>query len=167
MTPITSLCARLYTFAHTLDYDSFTALPQNSFDPEAEYGNSDFDARQNFTAYLLYALPGSSHGPRYLTNGWKLSSLLSFRSGLPFTVDAYGDPSGTGENTDRPSLSGNPYQGISHSVIDHQPVQWINPNSFTINGHWLLFTSTRDSVPGAHTTGVYLQDISSLHIGPK
>jgi len=28
-----------------------------------------------------------------------------------------------------------PYQGISHSVIDHQPVQWINPNSFTINSN--------------------------------
>jgi len=70
-----------------------------------------------------------------VTNGWKVSSLLSFRSGLPFTVDAYGDPSGTGENTDRPSLTGNPYQGISHSVIDHQPVQWINPNSFTINSN--------------------------------
>lgn len=124
-----------YTFAHTLDYGSFTALPQNSFDPAAEYGNSDFDARHNFTAYLLYALPQSSHGLRLVTNGWKVSSLLSFRSGLPFTVDAYGDPSGTGENTDRPSLTGNPYQGISHSVIDHQPVQWINPNSFTINSN--------------------------------
>ena len=122
-----------YTFAHTLDFGSFTALPQNSFDPAAEYGNSDFDTRHNFTAYLLYALPGTSHGPRLLSNGWKFSSLLSFRSGLPFTVDAYGDPSGTGENTDRSSLTGNPYQGVSHSVLDHQPVQWINPNSFAIN----------------------------------
>jgi hypothetical protein len=122
-----------YTFAHTLDYGSFTALPQNSFDPAAEYGNSDFDTKHNFTAYLLYALPGTSHGPRVLSNGWKFSSLLSFRSGAPFTVAAYGDPSGTGENTDRPSLTGDPYQGVSHTVHDHQPVQWINPNSFTIN----------------------------------
>jgi len=38
--------------------------------------------------------------------------------------------------------------------------------SISPDGHWLVFTSTRDSAPGAHTTGVYLQDISSLHIGP-
>jgi len=39
--------------------------------------------------------------------------------------------------------------------------------SISPDGHWLLFTSTRDSAPRAHATGVYLQDISSLHIGPK
>jgi hypothetical protein len=122
-----------YTYAHTLDYGSFTALPQNSLDPAAEYGNSDFDTRHNFTAYLLYALPGSSHGPRVLSNGWKVSSLLSFRSGLPFSVNAYGDISGTGENTDRPVLISDPYAGVSHSVHGYQPVQWINPNAFTVN----------------------------------
>ena len=136
-----------YTFAHTLDYGSFTALPQNSFDPAAEYGNSDFDARQNFTAYALYSLPRFSHGPRLVTNGWRFSSLLSFRTGLPFTVDAFGDPSGTGENTDRPNLTGNPYQGVSRSVQDHQPVQWINPNSFTIN-HGQFGTMGRNQLFG-------------------
>jgi len=122
-----------YTFAHTLDYGSFIALPQNSFDRAAEYGNSDFDVKHNFTAYLLYALPGWSRGPQRLSHGWKVSSFLTFRSGLPFTVNAYGDPSGTGENTDRPDLTADPYQGVSHTVQDHQPVQWINPNSFTVN----------------------------------
>jgi hypothetical protein len=126
-----------YTYAHTLDFGSFTALPQNSLDPAAEYGNSDFDTKHNFTSYLLYALPGSSRGPKFLLNGWKLSSFLSFRSGLPFTADAYGDISGTGENTDRPDLISNPYAGVSHSVQNHQPVQWINPNAFTVNyGSW-------------------------------
>jgi len=51
----------------------------------------------------------------------------------PFSVDAYGDISGTGENTDRPDVISNPYAGVSHSVQDHQPVQWINPNAFTVN----------------------------------
>jgi Tol biopolymer transport system component len=39
--------------------------------------------------------------------------------------------------------------------------------SISPDGHWLIFTSTRDSTPGSHTTGVYLEDISSLHIGPQ
>jgi len=125
-----------YTWAHTLDYGSFLALPQNSSDPAAEYGNSDFDQRQNLTAYLLYALPSASGSLRPLTNGWKLSSLVSFRSGLPFTVSAfsiYGDASLTGDFADRPNLTGNPYAGVSHSVQANQPVQWINPDAFTVN----------------------------------
>jgi Tol biopolymer transport system component len=39
--------------------------------------------------------------------------------------------------------------------------------SISPDGHWLAFTSTRDSTPGSHLTGVYLMDISSLHIGPR
>ena len=35
------------------------------------------------------------------------------------------------------------------------------------DGHWLLFSSSRDSAPGARSMGVYLEDISSLHLGPK
>jgi len=39
--------------------------------------------------------------------------------------------------------------------------------SISPDGHWLAFSSSRDSAPGAHQTGVYLMDISSLHIGPR
>jgi len=39
--------------------------------------------------------------------------------------------------------------------------------SISPDGHWLAFSSSRDSTPGSHSTGVYLLDISSLHIGPQ
>jgi Tol biopolymer transport system component len=39
--------------------------------------------------------------------------------------------------------------------------------SISPDGHWLAFTSTRGSTPGTHVTGVYLEDISSLKLGPK
>jgi hypothetical protein len=58
-----------YTWAHTHDYGSFLALPQNSSDPAAEYGNSDFDQRQNLTAYLLYSLPSAAQHLKRLSNG--------------------------------------------------------------------------------------------------
>lgn len=35
------------------------------------------------------------------------------------------------------------------------------------DGHWLLFASTRDSAPGSRQMTLYLQDISSLNLGPK
>jgi hypothetical protein len=31
----------------------------------------------------------------------------------------------------------------------------------------LASSTSRDSAPGTHTTGVYVQDISSLQIGPQ
>jgi len=34
------------------------------------------------------------------------------------------------------------------------------------DGHWLLFSSSRDAAAGPHTLTLYLMDISSLHIGP-
>jgi hypothetical protein len=122
-----------YTWAHTLDYGSFLVLPQDSTNRKGEYGNSDFDQRNNFTAYFVYDLPAFARGPKRLTQGWKLSSVLSLRSGLPFTVNNYLDVSGTGENADRLSLIANPYAGISHSVSKHQPLYWVNANSFAAN----------------------------------
>jgi len=38
--------------------------------------------------------------------------------------------------------------------------------SISPDGHWLAFTSMRDAAPGSHSMAVYLQDISSLHLGP-
>lgn len=120
-----------YTWAHTLDYGSFLILPQNSFDRKGEYGNSDFDQRHNLTAYLIYDVPALAYGPKKLTHGWKVSSLISFRSGLPFTLSNYLDVSGTGENQDRVTQIANPYAGISHTVSKHQPLYWVNPDSFS------------------------------------
>jgi hypothetical protein len=56
--------------------------------------------------------------------------VMSFRTGLPFTVHATTDTSGTGENTDRADQIGNAYAGVSHSVINHSYVQWVNPAAF-------------------------------------
>jgi len=68
-----------------------------------------------------------------VTNGWKVSSLLSFRSGLPFTVDAYATQRYR-RNTDRPSLTGNHIKGFAQR--DRSPAgAVINPNSFTINSN--------------------------------
>jgi len=44
---------------------------------------------------------------------------MSFRTGLPFTVHATTDTSGTGENTGRGDQIGNAYAGVSHSLVSH------------------------------------------------
>ena len=79
-----------YTWSHSLDEETglIPYLPQNSYNLHGEYGNSDFDVTNTFTAYASYDVPGSLHGPQWLSNGWQLHSLLSFHGGLPFSVTA-------------------------------------------------------------------------------
>ena len=121
-----------YTFAHSLDEVTqyVGALPQDSTNFKGNYASSDYDIRQTFTSYLIYDIPGLHIGPKWLTHGWQANASLSFHTGLPFNVYASSDTSGTGENTDRGVQIGNAYSGVNQSLSDHQPVQWINPNSF-------------------------------------
>jgi hypothetical protein len=119
-----------YTWAHA--FDDITAYrgttPQNSFDVQGDYGNSDFDTRHNFTALLNYDLPNASSW-KLLRNGWALTSLLSFHTGQPFNVTTSTDNTGTDEGVQRPDLIGDPYAGVSHTFTK-SGVQWINPAAF-------------------------------------
>jgi hypothetical protein len=120
-----------YTWAHALD--DMTAyrgtLPQNNFDLLADYGNSDFDTRHNFTGLITYDLPTASTW-RLLRNGWELSSLISLHTGQPFTVFSSSDTTGTGEGEQRADVIGNPFAGVSHA-FNKAGVTWVNPAAFT------------------------------------
>jgi hypothetical protein len=125
-----------YTWAHALDdmTEYRGQIPLDSFNLRQEYGNGDFDTRHNFNAFLTYDIPGSSHGPKILTHGWQLSSVLSFHSGQPFNFPGP-NPSGT----QRPGLDlvADPFAGVSQSFTKSvggpggKPgAQWVNPNAF-------------------------------------
>lgn len=144
-----------YTWAHALDISTFGGAPQDSTNPNGDYGNSDFDTRHNFTAFVQYQIPGSSRGPNWLTHGWTVNSTLSFRSGLPFNLDAIGDWSGTGENLDRPVLIGNPYAGVSHQPSS-TGVYWFNPNAFAFPNPGSFGTYRRNQLYGPNFKDVDL-----------
>ncbi len=124
-----------YTWSHALDEltEYRGSIPHDSFDLAADYASSDFDSRQRFTAFFSYRIPGSSHGPQWLTHGWELSTLISISTGQPFNPQTGTDPSGT----QRPGLNiiSNPYAGVSHTFnLAIGGEQWINPNAFCIPG---------------------------------
>jgi hypothetical protein len=152
-----------YTWAHTLDVSSFGGAPQDSTHPDADYGNSDFDTRNNFTAFFQYEVPGSQHGPRWLTHGWTANSTVSFRSGLPFSLDAIGDWSGTGENLDRPNLVSNPYAGASHKVTS-SGVYWFNPYAFAFPDPGTFGSYRRNQLVGPGFGDVDLSVIKSTQL---
>jgi hypothetical protein len=107
-----------YTYGHGLDNGSlsrFGNLPQNSLNPGAEYGNSDFDVRHRFTLTASYNLP-SKKGLGQLLEGWKLNSILTLQTGLPWLVDDMtNDFSGSGDLGDRWNFFGNPADFTSGS----------------------------------------------------
>jgi hypothetical protein len=100
-----------YTYSHSLDEvsepergssatsNSYStgapAVINNSFNPAASYGSSDFDIRHSITADWTLALP-YGHGQRFgattgtLMNealgGWNLSGIAKWTTGLPWSV---------------------------------------------------------------------------------
>jgi len=89
-----------YTFSHSLDNGSSsetsggTAL-QDSFNPNAYRGPSDFDARHAITADVVLELPvgkgkflfhNAAGWLNQIVGGWQVTSLLSYHSGNPMNV---------------------------------------------------------------------------------
>jgi hypothetical protein len=92
-----------YTLSHSIDITSTAesaagtggGVIQDSFNPQAFRGSSDFDARHYITANTVVELPFGK-GKRFLTDapawmnqiagGWQTSLLWRYRSGLPTTI---------------------------------------------------------------------------------
>jgi hypothetical protein len=121
-----------YTWSHNLDDGTQyrSVLPQNSFDINGDYGNSDYDVRNTFSALISYDIPGGSAGPKWLTQGWQVNGLIAIHGGEPFNILSPNDNSGTGEGYQRAVKVGNPLAGVQHKLVDGTEF-WINPASFT------------------------------------
>lgn len=92
-----------YTLGKSLDTGStfFSSagdanFPQNSSDPGAEKGRSDFDVRHRMSASFTYEFACPSNN--WLLSGWSGQGIITAQSGRPFTVALLGeiDNSNTG-----------------------------------------------------------------------
>ena len=69
------------------DFDN-SFQPAYAFDPMSNKGLSDFDIRHNFVVNATWELPfaKSLTGPaRAIADGWQVSSIVTVRSGIPFS----------------------------------------------------------------------------------
>jgi hypothetical protein len=99
-----------YTYGHAIDTatSNLAGVPPDSTDYAAERGNGDYDIRHRFTLSLTYDLP-SRKTKSQLLEGWQLTSILNFQTGMPYTLGDFGnDISYTGELNDRWNMTGNP-----------------------------------------------------------
>jgi hypothetical protein len=108
-----------YTWSHAIDNSSDPLVPtagnqefpRNSFDLNAERGNSDFDVRQRLVLNYTWEIP-VGRGHRHLADGltgkilegWQLAGITTFSSGLPFDIFTNLDTAHVGE-IQRPDLN--------------------------------------------------------------
>lgn len=148
-----------YTWAHELDEISEYrgAIPLDSTNLKAEYGNGDFDTRNNFSATFTWDIPGSSRGPRILTHGWSVNSLMTFHGGQPID-EIRGEGNGIGIDE-----IASPFAGVSHK-FNKAGVTWINPASFVSPSATFLGTLRRNQIYGPGFSDVDLSVFKSIPI---
>jgi carboxypeptidase family protein len=107
----------------------------------ANYGPAGFDLRHNFTVNYIYDIPSLSRHfgradnkfTRGIFNGWQLSGITRFQSGLPygvgFSIPNVGNQNITGSYTEpaRVRLVGDPLQGTSDD-----PYNRLNPAAYAV-----------------------------------
>ncbi len=154
-----------YAWSHNLDDSTAVCCsnPENSFNLKQDYGSSNYDIRHHFASYLTYDIPGSHIGPGWLSHGWELNNILHFNTGEPFPILVGSDASGTGENEDRPDISGNPTAGVDRALVSHSYVQWINPAVFSTPAYGTYGNLRRNQIPGPGFSDV---DLSFLKNSP-
>jgi hypothetical protein len=158
-----------YAWSHNLDNTTAVCCtnPEDSTNLNRDYGNSNYDIRHHFSSYLSYDLPGGRVGPQWLSHGWQLNNVLRFNTGEPFPVLVGQDSSGTGENQDRPNISGNARAGVSSTLVDHSYVQWINPAVFSTPTYGTWGNLRRNQITGPGFGDVDFSVIKNTPLGTE
>ena len=92
-----------YTYSKAIDNSSGYGEQVNPFNPRLSRGLSAFDSTHNFVVSYNYLLPiDKLGGPKRLTNGWSVSGITRFETGLPVTI----------VETDDQSLEGTGFGGL-------------------------------------------------------
>ena len=92
-----------YTYSHALDdlganwdFGYGSGLPQNSYNLNGEYANSDFDIRHRLTVSLTYAIPGRK-GAGQMLEGWEINTIATLEGSQYWgPIDLGTDAAGTG-----------------------------------------------------------------------
>lgn len=154
-----------YTFGKSIDDASgfFTSFgdpnfPQDSNNPGAERGRSNFDVRHRMSVSYSYALP-FGNGKMWLSKGgaaaaifgdWESFGIVTLQSGRPFTVALQStlDNSNTGfanlgfNGNDRPNLIGNA------KLSNPTPERWFDTNAFRTPAFGSFGNAGRNIVDG-------------------
>jgi len=128
-----------YTYSHCLSNLNYTGddTPPAK-DPNnhaAEYGSCNFDTMHNLTISGVFITPAfKQHSLNYAAGGWQVSPLITYRTGMPYTVTDGTDNSLTTIGQDRPNLvpGVNLYSKNFYPAAGLKP-QWLNAAAYTLS----------------------------------
>ncbi len=134
------------------DFVPNAAQPNDSNNPQLEYGPSNFNIPKRFTWNFSYELPKMGGNWQKLKNGWGMNSILTLQDGQPFqfNYNFEGDYSGGGNGFDRPDVVG----PIKYNAKD--PYNFVDLSSFAIPctiGANAATGSSSDCIPGTRHYG--------------
>jgi hypothetical protein len=150
-------------------------FPQNSADPGAERGRSNFDLRHRFSLGYSYELPlgrgrhflGHRGLLSQLLSGWITYGILTLQSGRPFTVALL--PEHDNSNTGIASLgfgaNNRPDRIASGELPNPSPDRWFDTNAFVIGDFGTFGNSGRNILdgPGYQDLSLSLMKNSDIH----
>jgi hypothetical protein len=110
------------------DFVPNAAQPNDSTNPQLEYGPSNFNIPRRLTWNFGYDFPKMGGNWKRLKNGWGLNSILTLQDGQPFhfNYNFEDDFSGSGNGFDRPDVVG---PIVYHP---HSPLNFVDLSSFAI-----------------------------------
>ena len=158
-----------YTYGKSLDDASNLQEQLYPYNYHLRYGVSSFDIRNNLVASYRYELPTGLFGkPSRLTEGWSLTGITRFNSGLPVTMIDYGDNSLIGTNNQGVNSSGSDLPDIASGPlrINHHPSNgkpYINTALFSLPALGTAGNSARRPFYGP---GMENFDIALIKITP-
>lgn len=137
-----------YTWQHALtnapatNFFSSAAQPQNSYNPQAEYGNATVNVPQVFTASAIWTLPwlaqANGWGNRIL-GGWQVSDMTTIQSGQSLTPGLSTSTKGLSTRPNRTTVSINGPKKVA---------QWFNTAAFSAPAAGHFGNATPGSIPG-------------------
>ena len=113
-----------FTYSKSLDWTSQNGqgiVIENSLNPRADKGLSDFNARQRFSMNFIYSMPFKGNR---LVEGWQVGSIIQDQTGNPVNIlaNASGLANFTGVSSIRPDLVG-PIQLVK-TINSNGTIQW-------------------------------------------
>lgn len=156
-----------YTYADSwTDSPSFRSpaneaeVPQNSFDPGADWGLSACDVRHRFVSSVIYRVPFSASAPsgasglsrvaRGILGDWQVSLIYQAQSGFPFTISVFGDTANAGSLLNVNPIRANAVPGVSPELpSDERSMdRWFNTAAFATPPAFQFGDVGRNSIVG-------------------
>jgi len=152
-------------------------FPQDSNNPQAEWGRSNYDLRHRLSVGFTCAMPFGTGSARFADHGWlsdllanwEVTGILTVQSGRPFTVALV--PEFDNSNTGRSSLgfgaNDRPNLVASTQVSNPGPSQWFNTAAFAVPAYGSFGNAGRNILEGPGYANMNLAVLKHLRVNAR